>query len=105
MSPDWEFIILSGPSGDSGLYHHISAPHSPVHRSLILAILGLPSDHSCSGQDLILVFHDGFRALMTIGKESLGHRLSSDPRQGLVHLNGLLKKHLVCPVVKGYEGP
>lgn len=23
MSPDWEFIMLSGPSGDSGLYHLI----------------------------------------------------------------------------------
>lgn len=105
MSPNWEFIMLSGPSGDSRLYHYISAPHSPVHRPLILAMLGLPSDCSCSGQDFILVFHDGFRALVTIGKESLGHRLSSDPWQGLVHSNGLLKKHLVCPAVKGYEGP
>lgn len=99
--------MLSGPSRDSGFYHYISAPHSPViqGRSLIQGMLGLPSNHSCSGQDFILVFHDGFRALVTIGKESLGHRLSSDPRQGLVHSNGLLKKHLVCPVAKGYERP
>lgn len=62
---------------------------------LLQGMLGLPSDRSSIGQAFILVFHDGLRALVTVGKELLGHRVSSDPRRGSVHSNRLLKKHFV----------
>lgn len=104
MSPDWEFIMLSGPSGYSGLCHLISDPHSPVHKSLILGVLGFPSDCSSFEQAFIPVFHDEFSALVTMERKHLGHRVSSDPWWGSIHSNRLLKKHYVYPVVKGYEG-
>lgn len=40
VSPDWDFIVLSGPSGDSGLYHLGSDPHNPVHRSFASGYAG-----------------------------------------------------------------